>query len=70
MKRHELYHLSRDDIVYLSEQYIHNHRYRAAFIDRYCDGYSVGEVAERNDYTYRHTQDILYECMKDILSHI
>ena len=70
MKRHPLYHLSADDITHLAEQYIHNRRYRALFIDRYCEGLSLNELVDKHKYEYRYTQELLSECMKDILLHI
>lgn len=70
MKRHALYHLSRDEIIHLAEQYIHNKRYRDIFIDRYCDGLTIDELSEVHQYEYRYIQDLMKECMKDVLKHI
>lgn len=70
MKRHELYHLSRDEIVSLSDQYIHHRKYREIFIDRYCDGLSIDELSEKHLFEYRYIQSLLKECMKDVVAHI
>lgn len=70
MKRHELYHLSRDEIIHLAEQYIHHKRYREIFIDRYCDGLTFDELAEKHMFEYRHLQGLMKECMSDVLKHI
>ena len=69
MKRHPLYHLSDDDIVHLAKQYIHHWKYRAMFIDRYCEGLDIGEIAEKYQFEYRYVQTILKECMSDVLIH-
>lgn len=70
MKRHELYHLSRDEIVHLAEQYIHNKRYREIFVDRYCEGTTFDELAEKYQYEYRHLQYLMKECMSDVVLHL
>lgn len=70
MKRHPLYHLSRDEIVRLSDQYIHHHKYRSIFIDRYCDGFTIDELAEKYSFEYRYIQNLMKECMSDIMQHI
>lgn len=55
--------------MHLAEQYIHNRRYRLIFIDRYCEGLTFDELAEAHQYEYRYIQDLMKECMKDILKH-
>lgn len=68
--RHELKHLSNDEIVHLAEQYIHHRVYRQMFIDRYCDGYTLNEIAERYQYEYRYTQHLMRDCMRDVIVHV
>ena len=70
MKRHELYHLSRDEIVHLAEQYIHNKTYRNIFIERYCDDESIGGLSEKYQYEYRYIQYLMKECMSDVMAHV
>ena len=39
---------------------IHNERHRQVLIDRFCDGYTFEQVAERNDYSVRQAKNIVY----------
>ena len=68
MKRHELYHLSRDEITYLAEQYIHIMTYRNIFIDRFCDGITFDDLASKYHMDTKHIQKLMKECMLDVLT--
>ena len=70
MKRHELYDLSRDEIIHYADQYIHNSIYRKIFIDRYCDGITFDNLSEEYHLEPRHIQTLMKECMKDVLKGI
>lgn len=48
------------DLRTVIEEYIHDHRHRAVLIDRFCDGYTFEQTAERNDYSVRQTKNIVY----------
>ena len=40
------------------------------FIDRYCDGYTLNEIAEKYQYEYRYTQHLMRDCMRDVIVHV
>lgn len=67
MKRHELYHLSRDEICDLAYQYIHNHVYRQIFIDRFCDAISFDDLSDKYHLDSKYIQMLMRECMRDVL---
>ena len=68
MKRHKLYHLSRDEIEYWAGQYIHVITYRQIFIDRYCDGITFDKLADKYHMDTKHIQKLMKECMIDVLN--
>ena len=62
--------LSRDEIVYLVEQFIFNRRDRDLTLDRLLDGMTYEQLAEKYYMSVRHIKNLIHKNKEIVFSHI
>jgi len=61
---------SKDELVMLSEQYIHHDRNRQIFLERMLEHTRIEPLSVKYDITARRCSDIIKECSSIIFPHI
>lgn len=61
---------SNSRIIYIIEEYVHDKTIRDMLIDRYTDGLTYSELAEKYGYSVRQTQRIIYKYQDMIFKHL
>lgn len=64
------YDLSRDEIVYLIEQFIFSRRDRSLSYDRLIEGMTYEELAEKYYMSVRHIKNLIHKNKDIIFSHV
>lgn len=64
------YDLSRDEIVYLAQQFIFSRRDRDLILDRLLEGMTYDELSEKYFMSPRHIKNIVHKNKEIIFSHI
>lgn len=67
--RHTFDDLSRSDIEYLIDQWIHKEKYRAILKLRLLDGFTYEEIAEKVDMSDRQIKNIVYKAEDQFFKH-
>jgi len=62
--------LSRDEILYLINQFIFSRRDRDMTIDRLLDGMTYEELAEKYYMSVRNIKNIIHRCKDIVFSHV
>lgn len=62
--------LSRDEIVYLVEQFIFNRRDRDLTLDRLLDGMTYEQLAEKYYMSVRQIKNLIHKNKEIVFSHI
>lgn len=52
---------SNHDFCAFVNQYCHNKKHREILIDRYCEGLTFAELADKYNYPERHIKTIIYK---------
>lgn len=52
---------SNDDFCEFVKQYCHNKKHRDILIDRYCEGMTFSELAEKYNYPERSIKSLVYK---------
>lgn len=52
---------SSEDFCIFVERYCHKAAHRPILIDRYCDGLTFAELADKYNYSERHIKTIIYK---------
>ena len=52
---------SNHDFCEFVNQYCHNKKHREILIDRYCEGLTFAEIADKCNYPERHIKTIIYK---------
>ena len=61
--------LSRDEIVYLIEQFIFSKRDRAMTYDRLIDGLTYDELADKYYMSVRHIKNLIHKNKEIVFGH-
>lgn len=62
--------LSRDDIVWLIEQFVFSRRDRLIIYDRLIDGLTFEQLSEKHDLSVRQVKNIVQKTKKIVFGHI
>lgn len=61
--------MSRNNIEYLIEQYIHKEKYRTVLKYRLLDGFTFEKIAELMDMSDRQIKNIVYKSEEQLFKH-
>ena len=62
--------LSRDEIVYLIQQFLFSRRDRSMTYDRLIEGMTYEELAEKYYLSVRQVKNIIHKCKESVFSHV
>lgn len=62
--------LSRDEIVYLIQQFLFSRRDRSMTYDRLIEGMTYEELAEKYFLSVRQVKNIIHKCKESVFSHV
>ena len=60
---------SNSEMNAIIEEWIHNAKHRAILKDRYINGLTYEQLAERHDLSVRHIKTIVYKSEDKLFSH-
>ena len=70
MSIHPKYDLSRDEIVYLINQFVFSRRDREMISDRLLDGMTYEQLAEKYYMSVRQIKNIVHKSKEIVFSHV
>lgn len=62
--------LSRDDIVWLIEQFVFSKRDRSVIYDRLIDGLTFEQLSEKHDLSVRQVKNIVQKTKEIVFGHV
>ena len=57
-------------IITVIDEYVHKEKYRAILKDRFVNGLTFEQIAEKHDLSVRQAQNIVYKTQETLFRHL